>query len=253
MTNDRLVTLVGAEMGGLPNGITVETPDGFSFEQSLSIGARAAVRGGMLRIDNGFCVDLRASRPCRSHLDRFAVNLAHEPVRLAWDTAWSALRAHGGVAPLMSRGGAAITRMCEATRDLNSTCARRAMAALIGLGEGLTPSGDDYLVGHFVGLRSCAGADGARQRFIADLGKSLRGIASRTNRVSRMYLAAAAEGEVSERLATLVCQIAAGAGEQAVADAAAAALAVGHCSGACGVLGLLLGSAAWESADRPAL
>ena len=210
-----------------PNGITVETPDGFSFEQSLSIGARAAVRGGMLRIDNGFCVDLRASRPCRSHLDRFAVNLAHEPVRLAWDAAWSALRAHGGVAPLMSRGGAAITRMCEATRDLDSTCARQAMAALIGLGEGLTPSGDDYLVGHFVWLRSCAGADGARQRFIANLGESLRGIASRTNRVSRMYLAAAAEGEVSERLATLVCRIAAGAGEQAVADAAAAALASG--------------------------
>ena len=253
LTNDRLVTLVGAEMGGLPNGITVETPDGFSFEQSLSIGARAAVRGGMLRIDNGFCVDLRASRPCRSHLDRLAVSLAHEPVRLAWDTAWSALRAHGAFAPLMSRGGAAVLRMCEATRDLDSTCARQAMSALIGLGEGLTPSGDDYLVGHFVGLWSCAGADGARQRFIANLGESLRGIASRTNRVSRMYLEAAAEGEVSERLATLVCRIAAGAGEQAVANAAAAALAVGHCSGACGVLGLLLGSAAWESADRPAL
>ena len=236
-----------------PNGITVETPDGFSFEQSLSIGARAAVRGGMLRIDNGFCVDLRASRPCRSHLDRLAVSLAHEPVRLAWDAAWSALRAHGAFAPLMSRGGAAITRMCEATRDLDTTCARQAMSALIGLGEGLTPSGDDYLVGHFVGLWSCAGADGARQRFIANLGEWLRGIASRTNRVSRMYLEAAAEGEVSERLATLVCRIAAGAGEEAVAHAAAAALAVGHCSGACGVLGLLLGSAAWESTDRPAL
>ena len=250
LTNDRLVTLVVAEIGGLPNGITVETPDGFSFEQSLSIGARAAVRGGMLRVDNGFCVDLRASRPCRSHLDRLAFNLAHEPVRLAWDAAWSALRAHGAFAPLMSRGGAAITRMCEATRDLDSTCARQAMSALIGLGEGLTPAGDDYLVGHFVGLWSCAGADGARQRFIADLGKSLRDMAFRTNRVSRVYLEAAAEGEVSERLATLACRIAAGAGEEPVALAAAAALAVGHSSGACGVLGLLLGSAAWGPADQ---
>jgi hypothetical protein len=47
---------------------------------------------------------------------------------------------------------------------------------------------------HFVGLWSSAGADDTRQRFIADLGKSLRDMASRTNRVSRVYLEAAAEG-----------------------------------------------------------
>jgi len=253
LTHDRLVTLVTPEMGGLPNGITVDTPDGFSFERSLSVGARAAVRGGMLRVDDGFCIDLRTSRPWRSHLDGLAFNLARAPVRLAWDTAWSALRAHGTFAPLVRRGGAAITRMFEATRDLDSACARQAMSALIGLGEGSTPAGDDYLVGHFVGLWSCVGADGARQRFIADLGESLREMASRTNRVSRVYLEAAAEGEVSERLATLVYRIAAGAGEESVATAAAAALAVGHSSGACGVLGLLLGSVAWGLSGRPAL
>jgi hypothetical protein len=228
----------------------VDTPDGFSFERSLSVGARAAVRGGMLRVDDGFCIDLRASRPWRSHLDRLALNLARVPVRRAWNTAWSALRAHGTFAPLVRCGGASIMRTCEATRDLDSTCAHQATSALIGLGEGSTPAGDDYLVGHFVGLWSSAGADDTRQRFIADLGKSLRDMASRTNRVSRAILEAAAEGEVSERLATLACRIAAGAGEEAVALAAAAALGVGHSSGACGVLGLLLGSAAWGPADQ---
>jgi hypothetical protein len=112
------------------------------------------------------------------------------------------LHVHGTFAPLLRRGGAAVTRMCEATRDLDSACARQAMSELIGLGEGSTPAGDDYLVGHFVGLWSSAGADDTRQRFIADLGKSLREMASRTNRVSRVYLEAAADGEVSERLAT---------------------------------------------------
>jgi len=253
LTNDRLVTLVTPEIGGLPNGITVDAPDGFSFERSLSVGACAAVRGGMLRVDGGFCIDLRASRPWRSHLDRLALNLARAPVRLAWDTAWSALRAHGAFAPLVRRGAAAITQMCEATRDLDLACARQAMSALIGLGEGSTPAGDDYLIGHFVGLWSCAGTDDARQRFIADLGETLREMASRTNLVSRGYLEAVAEGEVSERLATLAWRIAAGAGAEPVAAAAAAALAVGHSSGACGVLGLLLGSAAWGPADRPAV
>ncbi len=41
LTNDRLVTLVPCETGGLPNGITADTPDGFAFERSLSVGARA--------------------------------------------------------------------------------------------------------------------------------------------------------------------------------------------------------------------
>jgi hypothetical protein len=251
LTNDRLVTLVATEMGGLPNGITVDTPDGFSFERSLSVGARAAVRGGMLRVGDGFCVDLRPSRPWRSHLDRLALTLARAPVRRAWETAWSELRAHGTFAPLMRHGGAATRRTCEATRDLDSACACQAMSALVGLGEGSTPAGDDYLVGYFAGLWSSAGADRRRQRFVADLGESLREMASRTNRVSRMYLEAAAEGEVSERLAMLVCRIAAGADEESVAAAAAAALAVGHSSGACGVLGLLLGIASWGPAAGP--
>jgi hypothetical protein len=245
VTDDRLVMLVTSEIGGLPHGITVDTPNGYSFERSLRVGACAAVRGGMLRVDEGFCVDLRTFRPWRSHLDGLALDLMRAPVQVAWDAAWSALRAHGGFAAFVRRGCGAITRMCEATRDLDSACARQAMSALIGLGEGSTPAGDDYLVGHFAGLRSSAGTDVARQRFIADLSESLRDMASRTNRVSRVYLEAAADGEVSERLATLAHRIAAGAGEEPVVVAATAALAVGHSSGACGVLGLLLGSAAW--------
>jgi hypothetical protein len=205
----------------------------------------------MLRVDDGLCIDLRAARLWRSHLDDVACNLVHVPVQRAWDAAWSALRAQGTFAPLLRRGGTAIMRMCEATRDLDSACARQAMSELIGLGEGSTPAGDDYLVGHFAGLWSSAGADGARQRFIVDLGESLQDMTSRTNRVSRVYLEAAAEGEVSERLAALACRIAAGAGQEPVAVAAAAALAVGHSSGACGVLGLLLGSVAWGPADGP--
>jgi len=55
-----------------------------------------------------------------------------------------------------------------------------------------TPAGDDYLVGHFVGLWSSAGADDTRQRFIADLGKSLREMASRPARRDDLGVAAIA-------------------------------------------------------------
>jgi hypothetical protein len=48
-----------------------------------------------------------------------------------------------------------------------------------------------------------------------------------------------------ERLAAVAARIAAGAAPTALAEAAAAAVAVGHTSGADGALGLLLGLAAW--------
>jgi len=124
------------------------------------------------------------------------------------------------------------------------------MSRLIGLGPGSTPAGDDYLVGHLAGLWSCAGASGARRSFVADLGEGLRKSALRTNRVSRVYLEAAAAGEVSERLGDLAARVAQGADAASVCAATDAALAVGHSSGACGVLGLLLGCAAWAPPDR---
>lgn len=251
LTDDRLVTLVTREVGGLPYGITVDTPDGFTFDRSLVIGACAAVRGRMLRIDEGFCIDLRAARPWRSHLEAMVFDLARVPVRRAWHATWSAVCGSTALLPLLHHGGPAIMRMCEAACNVDSVAARQAMSGLIGLGEGSTPAGDDYLVGHFAGL--CAGADGTRRRFVADLGESLRAMACRTNRISHMYLEAATEGEVSERLATLASRIAAGAGKEPVAAATAAALAVGQSSGACGVLGLLLGSAASKAADWPVL
>jgi hypothetical protein len=89
------------------------------------------------------------------------------------------------------------------------------------------------------------GNDEGRAAFVARLGVRLKEFAARTHRISRVYLEAAAEGEVSERLTKLAAQVAAGATPRAVGAAAAAALAVGHSSGANGILGLLLGSAAW--------
>ncbi len=43
LPHDRLVTLVTSQTGGLPNGITVDTPDGFSFEGSqFAVSTRGA-------------------------------------------------------------------------------------------------------------------------------------------------------------------------------------------------------------------
>ena len=46
---DRLVTLAPTATGGLPGGITVDVPSGFNFAGTLTIGAAAVSRAGVIR------------------------------------------------------------------------------------------------------------------------------------------------------------------------------------------------------------
>jgi hypothetical protein len=91
--------------------------------------------------------------------------------------------------------------------------------ALIGLGPGLTPSGDDYLGGMLVALHALA-----REQRAQVLWRWLQPrLAARTSAISAAHLAAAAEGEAHEALHRVL---------QDPSPAALAALsAVGHCSG----------------------
>jgi hypothetical protein len=59
------------------------------------------------------------------------------------------------------------------------------LIAFIGLGEGLTPAGDDYLAGVLIGLRYCA-RNAAADKLAQYLQEHLKG---RTNRISRAHLA----------------------------------------------------------------
>lgn len=90
---------------------------------------------------------------------------------------------------------------------------------LIGLGPGLTPSGDDYLGGAMVTMHALARDQQARAlwRWLQPR------LAARTSAISAAHLAAAAEGEAHEALHGAL---------QDPSPAAFAALgAVGHCSG----------------------
>jgi hypothetical protein len=126
--------------------------------------------------------------------------------------------------------GARLESLSAAIKTRDIAAGERAAADLIGLGEGKTPAGDDYLVGVYAALWSCSSA-----RAFADL--------------SALYLREAASGEVSERLADVAAGICAGGSDDVVANAVAKALSVGHSSGAAGIFGLLKGYA--DCAETP--
>jgi hypothetical protein len=98
-------------------------------------------------------------------------------------------------------------------------------AMLVGLGPGLTPSGDDYLGGMLVALRACGRGSRADSlwRWLEPRVPRL------TSPISGAHLAAAAAGEGHEALHLCLARLF--ANDPQLDDAIAQLDAVGHCSG----------------------
>jgi hypothetical protein len=235
----KLVGLVAREVGPLPCGFQLATPVGFNFLDYVRAGMPLACRAGVLRIANsGLSFDLRTAIPWRSGLGTFPIDGNMPGVAGAWKAAWTALGSHGGASRLEGQAREAIENLFAAAKASRPDQARGAIARLIGLGDGLTPAGDDFLVGFLAGLWSMP-ANGPRRDFRATVAAEIAANAHRTSAVSSLYLEAATVGEVAEPLARLAAAIGRGDANE-TARATVAALAVGASSGAAASHGLLL-------------
>lgn len=153
------------------------------------------------------------------------------PGRLAGAVRWLT----GRVAdPLDPPGRAAVADLVQSVGAGGS--ALPAVAQLLGRGPGLTPTGDDVLAGALVAL--CALGSPAA----SVLGDAvLTAAPEATTTVSAALLTYAARGECIPQMADLVEAI--GGSEGALPRTAGALLAVGHCSGAGLLHGVLVGLA----------
>jgi hypothetical protein len=239
------LTLASAELGALPGAVTLATPAGFTFRTMTEPGAAVAVRAGILRVAGRLlAIDLRAAPRWRSDLTALCLDLGRPACLAAWRVAAARLDADGRAAPLRALAGDTIARLDRAMRANDGQAASEAIATLIGLGAGRTPDGDDFLVGYLAGAQ----AAWPTPPILIELRDHVTRLAGRTGDVSRLYLRAAAAGEVGERVYETAAAIAAGG---PVLPALTAALAVGHTSGAAGVLGLLHGAAASQARQPP--
>jgi Protein of unknown function (DUF2877) len=245
----RLLALLSPCLGNVPHGARIAAPAGFGFARHLRVGGSVGCRADVLRT-SGLSIDLGTAKPWRAELPAAGVDLSVPKVAQAWRTAWRALgqcrpRARAPQAALLSRTvDRSGLRLARAARHLRVPEAARAVEDLIGYGPGLTPSGDDLIVGFLAGLWSTAGDDPARQTFRRALCATVAGLARATGDISRVYLTHASRGRFAEPLATLAARIGDGATVGDIEQVSAAALRVGHSSGGDGVLGLLLGLAA---------
>jgi hypothetical protein len=245
-----LLTLVAGGEADLPQGIRLNTTHGFSFE-GLQTKESVTCRDGILRCEYApLTIDLRMARRWKCNLLALAANMNSPSTSAACQIVEQELdqwRAHARIG-LPACHVAEVRRMDESVPDLVATTRRcdlagveRVIASLIGLGSGLTPSGDDFLVGYLAGLWCSSGEWIERTRFLTGIGKAVTRLSHRTNSISRTYLVHAARGQVSSRLAALAEAICRGESSDQLIKTATAAIEVGHDSGMEAVEGLLQG------------
>ena len=258
-----LLTLMAAREGDLPRGIRLDTPDGFSFE-GIQIGEPAFCRDAILHFESSsLTIQLNGARRWKCDLSALRFDVANPAVSAAWTRVWETLNRrqrltgseivaedlfglvesppHG----ISRRVREAMRHLLLATRRYEFTHTS-AVDALIGLGAGLTPSGDDLLVGYMAGLWCTVRDSSERARYISSLGKTIIQLLHRTNDISRTYLYHAVRGQVSSRLADLAVAICRGADPGQLDTATETAMSVGHTSGMEAVSGLLVGLSVWE-------
>jgi Protein of unknown function (DUF2877) len=140
--------------------------------------------------------------------------------------------------PLATRISGVLLQLEPATRAGDPAAALRPVAQLVGLGPGLTPAGDDFIIGWLAGLTLTATTP-ERKEFLHAMCSGIRRLRFATTSVSSQHLDDACALMFSERLSDLCTAIAAGAPPPVLAARVAAQLAVGATSGADAAAGLM--------------
>jgi hypothetical protein len=148
-----------------------------------------------------------------------------------------AVRASGTTDLVADAARAHLERLASAIREGCWSVAQAAARALSGLGPGLTPAGDDALVGLALGLR--AGLGTVPAPLDAALSAAVEG---RTTDLAAARVRHAAAGHADESVQRLLTTLVGGSDERLDEDVRAI-LAIGHSSGADTLVGLLVGLA----------
>jgi hypothetical protein len=266
-----LVTLLAEGLGNVPHGIRLAGPVA-PFESWLIPGQNAILDKVALRVpDAGITVDLSGAAVWRGAVVAVSMDLCSmDPGGGAIAVALRELRAtlyerapEQGFAPLLAghanprssfeRAFAArlshtLPLLARATERRDVPAIADVAARLAGLGPGLTPSGDDFIVGYLAALWSRAGFENGIDAMLHPLANALAPLFLRTNAISRQMLSDAAQGRFAQRLIDVTGAVA-GVGD--VVDATAHALASGHSSGADTLCGLLFGYVPDQPAPLP--
>ena len=146
-----------------PGGIRLATSRGFAFSDYLDAGDRVLCRSSILRVlGRAFTIDLRQAQPWHASLPSAGNDVDPSILASNWRFAADAFLSMSRESTVSSSNplmrvwdlADALTR---ALSEKDWQAARDAMGALIGCGPGLTPWGDDFVVGFLAGYECLSG------------------------------------------------------------------------------------------------
>jgi len=139
--------------------------------------------------------------------------------------------------------------LAAAQQARDSAATLKAIGGLIGLGPGLTPAGDDFVIGFIAGLTLSA-ASAEATRFLHDICEGVAALRPATTMISAQHLDDACHLCFSERLTNLADAIGRGRSEADLQSLIAAQLSVGASSGADAASGLIFALSAVAAGRR---
>ena len=139
---------------------------------------------------------------------------------------------------LVARMAQTLPVLARATKTREAGSVVSALSALVGLGAGLTPAGDDFIVGYLAALCSRSRHEPGIVALLRALAVPIGLLSLHTNAISRQMLLDALQGHFAERLIEVTHCVCVGGD---VVGATMRALEVGHSSGADALCGLLFG------------
>lgn len=140
----------------------------------------------------------------------------------------------------------ALRDLVTATQRFNLPAAGSAAETMIGLGPGVTPTGDDVLLGYLSALWSTLDGQLERLSFLSSFSAAIMRLTGLTNEISRTYLFHTIQGQFSSNLVALLDAIGRGLPRERLLSFAEDVMRVGHSSGMDVVTGLLAGLAVWN-------
>ncbi|MFQ5827826.1 MAG: DUF2877 domain-containing protein [Candidatus Methylomirabilia bacterium] len=260
-----IVSVLAAELGNSPRGILVDVAEDEDF-RSMGVTPGASFRASCQEIIFGSLhVSLRGARlwgpepplpvPLEHRDQEHLFRVLQAVIRELgsrdglWDTHFTAGMEGAGLGDARGKPCATIWsvlatprigQLVDAWRQRDLSQATRAASELVGLGPGLTPSGDDFL-GGCLALLALGSSTREEQERVARLGDAILDVArTRTNVISYTMLKDSARGRPAERVRELIAALLTSAPANA-REPALRLLRCGSSSGTDSALGVLTG------------
>jgi hypothetical protein len=236
------LTVCGAAEG--PTALRLDSDCAIDLRACFRVGDAVVRRGRRLR-SCGADIDLAravrwnpATRPMSAGAQRVLANLRIARAKLA-------ARPRSQTSILSREARAACASLENACRACDLEAALPEASRLIGWGEGLTPAGDDFLVGLMSGLDAFVAASEVRPSFLRRLCAAIATRADLTTPIAAHYLRLATRGHFTGDLHRVRDAVLSANEPAPLEQALDDALALGATSGSDLVTGLLSGVCAW--------